>query len=412
VADDVTCIYCQSAGPFSDEHVIPAGLGGDDRDWLLKDVVCAVCNTKVFSPLETKVMRSSPLAIARLFYQSRSRDRGGKTVAPTIQAPVSYFDDTGSGLLLEQQLGSGGQSTVHPQVIVVPPNNITVAGSDVATMNALVDELRSLPDTLTICEKFRDGVEVRFDLTPLTWNGRSYVVGVAAGHNKAPADAIWLEPLELPATEIVGILTPRVFRRSKGPMVCRADSLADAAVLLSFVRANHEVLAVPADATATATETPGIHFRQTMDEDAYDRVLTKIGINLCAHLFGAEAVRAPAFDQAREFARTGSGRVRMLPVDQAKQLTDKFPRLPRHHLLVVLIEPASAGQVGHAAVLMQFYGGLMHAVVVAQGSSGLPSTSDLIYVVVDYEANSITRCTPDQFAEYAIRVGAEMPFPF
>lgn len=83
--ENVTCIYCSSLGPFTDEHVVPAGLGGDDRDWLLKGVVCAVCNTKVFSPLETKVMRSSPLAMARLFLQSRSRDRGAKTAAPSIQ---------------------------------------------------------------------------------------------------------------------------------------------------------------------------------------------------------------------------------------------------------------------------------------------------------------------------------------
>src|SRR4051794_23745756 len=43
-----TCIYCDSKGPFSEEHVVPAGLGGDDRDWLLKDCVCAKCNTTVF----------------------------------------------------------------------------------------------------------------------------------------------------------------------------------------------------------------------------------------------------------------------------------------------------------------------------------------------------------------------------
>lgn len=58
------CIYCDGAGPFSDEHVVCAGLGGDDKRFLLVNVVCARCNTDVFSPLELEALRSSPLAIA------------------------------------------------------------------------------------------------------------------------------------------------------------------------------------------------------------------------------------------------------------------------------------------------------------------------------------------------------------
>jgi hypothetical protein len=33
------------SGPFSDEHVFPAGLGGDDHRFLLKNLVCANRNT-------------------------------------------------------------------------------------------------------------------------------------------------------------------------------------------------------------------------------------------------------------------------------------------------------------------------------------------------------------------------------
>jgi hypothetical protein len=48
------CIYCGSPGPFGDEHAVSAGLGGDDSAWLLNDCVCRVCNTDIFSKLETK----------------------------------------------------------------------------------------------------------------------------------------------------------------------------------------------------------------------------------------------------------------------------------------------------------------------------------------------------------------------
>ena len=407
--ENVTCIYCSSLGPFTDEHVVPAGLGGDDRGWLLKDVVCAVCNTKVFSPLETKVMRSSPLAMARLFLQSRSRGRGAKTATPSIQAPVGYFADPDSGLLLEQELGHRGQSTIHPQVIVVPPNMISVTGTDVASVNELVAELGALADVLTICEKTRDGLEVRFQLTPLKWDGHRYLAGTASGEAKAPRDAIWLEPLERPATKPSGLLTPRAFRRAKGPMVCRAGNVEDAARLLGFIRTNSDALVVPAGTKTKVTETPGIHLRQNMDGVAYNRVLTKIAFNLCAHLFGADAVRAPAFDAARDYARLGTGRTKELPDDLAKQLADRYPRLPHHHLMIVKGDPPVTGRAGHLTVFMQFYGGLFHAAVVAEGTAGIPAPPDETYVVVDYEANAISRFTSGDFARFVLASVAVLP---
>ena len=388
---------------------MPAGLGGDDRDWLLKDVVCAVCNNKVFSPLEMKVMRSSPLAIARLFFQSRSRDRGAKTAAPSIQAPIGYFDDPDSGLMLEQELGSRGQSTILPQVIVVPPNTISVTGPDIASVEGLVAELGSLADALTICEKTREGLEVWFQLTPLTWDGDRYLTGSASAETKAPRDAIWLEPLERPETEPVGLLTPRVFRRPKGPIVCRAGSVEDTARLLGFIRTNNDALVVPDGTKAKVTENPGIHLRQNMDGIAYDRVLTKIAFNLCAHLFGAEAVRAPAFDAARDYARLGTGRTRQLPNNEAKQLADLYPRLPHHHLMIVKSDPPFAGRAGQLMVFMQFYGGLFHAAVVAEGTAGIPAALDEPYVVVDYETNAISRFTSDDFVRFVLATAAGLP---
>src|SRR5262245_1330648 len=111
----MTCIYCGSLGPFTDEHVISAGIGGDDSNWLLKGCVCGRCNTEIFSKLEAKVLRSSPLALARLFLQSHTRGRGGKTGTPSIQPQVTYYADDVSKFLLEQELGAGGQPTILPQ---------------------------------------------------------------------------------------------------------------------------------------------------------------------------------------------------------------------------------------------------------------------------------------------------------
>ncbi|QUP54739.1 hypothetical protein GO998_13865 [Ralstonia syzygii] len=61
-----TCLYCNVASPFTDEHVFPAGLGGDDRRYLLKNLVCEHCNTGIFSKLEGRFMRSSTVAIGNM----------------------------------------------------------------------------------------------------------------------------------------------------------------------------------------------------------------------------------------------------------------------------------------------------------------------------------------------------------
>lgn len=57
----------------------------------------------------------------------------------------------------------------------------------------------------------------------------------------------------------------------------------------------------------------------------------------------------------------------------------------------------------------QFYGGLFHAAFVAEGTSGIPAPSDETYVVVDYEANAISRFTSNDFARFALAIAADLP---
>src|SRR5437868_12140504 len=330
----MTCIYCGSTGPFTDEHVIPAGLGGDDKAWLLKEVVCGVCNTDVFSKLETKFMRASPVAVARLFLQPKTRIRGSRTAAPTIQSAASYFDDPELNILLEQEF-SGGQPVVLPQVVLQPPNMLSVSGNDVASANALLAELGAFGATISIVEKRRDGIEVRFAETVLSWSDDQYQPGETMVRSTPADEAIWLEPLTRPANETTSLLPPRVFRRSKGGLVCRADSIEQAARFLGCVRANHATLVVPDATPARSFDRPSIHLNQVFDLTAYYRVLTKIGFNLSAYLFGAEVVRHSTFDRARHYAHSGVGAVKQWPPAIAAKQAKTYPPLAHHHLMIV-----------------------------------------------------------------------------
>jgi len=60
-----SCIYCGLRRRCNAEHVFPAGLGGDDKSFMLYNMVCEECNSVTFSKIEAAFMHSSPEAFAR-----------------------------------------------------------------------------------------------------------------------------------------------------------------------------------------------------------------------------------------------------------------------------------------------------------------------------------------------------------
>ena len=181
------CIYCGRPGPFSDEHVVCAGLGADDPRWLLRGCVCSCCNTDVFSKLETKLLRSSPIAVARLFAQPSSRHRGGRANAPTVQPRLSYFTEPETGLQLDADLLSGGVLGVLPQVLMLLPDQAAVRARDFASAEAFVKALQNaLENDTNLIRKQREGFEVSFSITPLHWEDDMYVIGEPTIEHQPP----------------------------------------------------------------------------------------------------------------------------------------------------------------------------------------------------------------------------------
>ena len=271
------CIYCGSLGLFSDEHVVCAGLGGDDNRWLLKSCVCRVCNTEIFSKLETKFLRASPVGVARLFMQDRARDRGHKSAAPSIQPNVTVYKDEQTGYLLAAQMADKGKTTVLPQIIANPQSGgveTAITGSDRASVTNFLESFDSLlVDELVLIEKRRVDFEVVFDLTPLAWSDEAYTLGQASTASKPPTRGIWIGPLTRPATASVEERLPlAVFGLPNGQIVCRASSRAMAGVLLSFLRSNPQVRQPSIIGSVVAfDDQPGVHLLLAIDFAAYDR---------------------------------------------------------------------------------------------------------------------------------------------
>ena len=141
---DNTCIYCSGTSPFSQEHVVPAGLGGDDRNWILKDCVCAECNTKVFSPLEAKFLRALHVAFARLFLQQQTRKDSRSGGRPSLQTTQTEIRDPVSGYQLETELEAGGKPVVLPQLLMLQPDQMRLTGGDEEALRDFVSGLGSL----------------------------------------------------------------------------------------------------------------------------------------------------------------------------------------------------------------------------------------------------------------------------
>jgi len=67
----VHCLFCQSEGPFADEHIIPASLGNDEH--ILSGQVCAKCNDHFSRKVERPVLSQSPIAFWRTFLGIKTR---------------------------------------------------------------------------------------------------------------------------------------------------------------------------------------------------------------------------------------------------------------------------------------------------------------------------------------------------
>ncbi|MBI1391037.1 MAG: hypothetical protein GC154_21635 [bacterium] len=395
------CIYCDQGGPFTAEHVVPAGLGGDDSAWILRDCVCARCNTAVFSPLETKFLRASPLAYARLFLQPGTRKRSGARGAPSIQAAASFHHDLATGTLLEADMRAGGETHIWPQLIAGEPPTFRLYAKDQAAAKQLLDTILAAitADMVTVIEKRREGFEVILRHTPLNWDGTNYSCGVSFEQPTLAADfAVWLEPLGPPSTakdQDATPMTSRLFMRASKQLNARADAADDVATILTVLRCNP--LSQTSEGTMARTGEAHIHQSLTIDMDVHFRVLTKIGINVCAKLFGPDFVRAPAFSVAEDYARLGTGNIRRNFIGKMTPYGSMFgPSMPDHHVLAISTTKTPNG--GTALVFAaQLYGAeLTQMVCLAESPINFDPALNTVLLHVDYVNHRIRQLTLEE----------------
>lgn len=378
-----TCIYCGQLGPFTDEHIFPAGLGGDDRRFLLKNLVCKHCNTDVFSKLEAKFMRNSPVALARVFLQARGRGKGKNASIPKFETEFNTVSDPNTGCLLEAELQVGGKPVVLPQ-IVMTQDGLGCTGPDAPSVQTFLERLTALlGDEVQTVKKQKQKDSVVFIVTTLSWSEGSYKPSAIEHLSQPPSNGIWIEGLATSFTPA----TARLFLRTAGQIVLRAESAADHSVeWLTFAKTHLPTLSQKNMPASSTIEQPSMHIGMSVDLNAYSRVLAKIGMNFAIHAYGDQYCRHPAFDDIKVRILSGNESVPMgIDGKHGANFSEIFSTIgtDNHHVLMLLAHDHGSGR--HSVLfVVRIFGRAAHVIRLADQDAPVPPIDGPIFMTVDY----------------------------
>lgn len=389
-ANSRSCIYCSQVRPFTDEHIFPAGLGGDDRRYLLKGMVCGYCNTNVFSKLEARFMRASPAAIGRIFLQHHGRGKGKKASIPTIdtRATTVLLPEHGP---IEAEVSVRGKLVALMQLVFLDDGQIKLGGGDHAPVEDFLKTLRLvLGEKVTIVAKSAHADIATYHAEHLIWAGEGYTVTGTEVLSKPPNLCIWREPLTVPPQIDEAGRKPTLYQRTAGQVVLRLSDRHETCRLLTQARKATNQLPQLVRPEYEPVTNPVVHLSLSMHMNDYGRVLAKIGVNLVAHVFGESYVRHHAFNGIKRAILTNSVQV----VAQSTEAGNAFNGVPHDRHVMTLVHQKSRAGRFHVALLIRLYGA---STFVHLSSNALrPPIDDPVVFVIDYNAHRIEQLTTRQ----------------
>lgn len=393
------CIYCPSTGPFSDEHVFPAGMGGDDKNFLLVGLVCENCNTGIFSKLELSLMRRSPIGLGRQFLQTKTRDRGSRTSSPTIETKSHFIIDK-EGRLLEADYDDSGAETLLAQCIIEGEKALYTAQDTqhLKKMYKALSKTLEAPRINLITKTRSDTVSYAVDI--YDWLDDEYVFISNDTFKKPPPSGIWLEIF----TGNQSNFSPRFFQRLAGQLVLRTTSAIDCPKLLRSMRRTLPSMQSKQDeATQSSIEQPIVQIEMAIDSDGAERALAKIGMNFLAFTFGSSFISRTQFERIKKSILTGTPELPHSSFGEEHEnvAKDLFGNVPNQcHCVMLMAAPTDDG-LCEIYFNARLYGTGAYKVLLAKQ---LPLTDLLppIYFLINYETNTIT---PMSMLDYQFKYG-------
>jgi hypothetical protein len=384
-----------STGPFSGEHVFPAGLGGDN-EFQLHDLVCKVCNGQVFAPLETELMRRSPVALLRQFRMTEGRRQGNGTKPPTLDTKVVSTVDAHSKLVCEAEIVAGGGTRLRPQVLFHLSDRFVHAYS-LEDIQALAEKMvLTLSDTVQVIVKERSKADIPLQVATFQWEGSRYVLSKTTSQKRPPAIGIWHEVLTIPVNaEPESVFMPRLFLRREGQLVLRILPENDLAMLLTEARgAANQLEQQPTIASQRAVQQP-VHVQMSTDMSLVYRAMAKTGINHVCWEYGESIARLSTFDLAKQAVKTGDPLINVQRMnDPSMEAT--FTRDPRPVHLAMLWPIRLDDGTFNLLFGLRLFGTPFQAIMLAEGAA-LPLDSAPVIYTVHYQEHRMKRSTLGEY---------------
>lgn len=391
ILDQGNCIYCNLSNDFTEEHVFPAGMGGDDRSFLLKEGVCTDCNTKIFSVFEATLMRRSVVALARAINQPKSRNGKNSTYDPI---EVNIIDE--EGRRLESCYTEGLKAEILPQLIY-NGETIDSAATTKADLHSFTHELAKIlnKETISLIEKKNTNTKNKFIIHTYSLTSSAYVLREKYGIDKPPKNCLWIQ-YQTPKPNDTST-TPKIYRRAKGQLVIKVPDLSAVGIMLLKIRATlPSILTSSIDVDEEEHPTPLATTTSLAWSSECDRAIAKIGVNLLAFQEGLESARHPSLDPIKNFILRGtpSPQAGFLPNEDYR--SKAFGIIPKGHHCLALSLSKNPDSTLTANIAMVLYGTTGVGVTLSNnGVSG--DTLSINYYLINYTENTITKYN---FMEY------------
>gem|GEM_PF-1248961 len=391
--NSASCIYCEGSGPFTNEHVISAGLGGDDNRFLLKDMVCEECNTKRFSPLELEFLRNSPIALARLFSQKQARKRGAKDNSPKLSVPVKNIIDK-NGRPLEADF-ENGRAEILSQLIRRDEKTIDVTGRNLESFSTMLKACHDVFVESTVCA-FKQRSDGKDDLISIVYgrDENSYVEKSRTMGQRIRGKYIWIsldDKIDTSPNHRTSL-----YQRMNGQIVLKTSSPDAIVESLNFFRKSIEQLNLESVQESDIVN-PLVALSGTFSIDVIPRVFAKIAFNILAYLVPRKYLSRPQFSTIRQSILTGKPQ---LPY-HATELTAKVGTILKrltpegHHSFLISRQPSSKGGF-FVYVTAQLYGSFVEFSILGDSLPHPPILLPVLFLV-DYNEHSIRRLEAHQF---------------
>ncbi|RKF33380.1 hypothetical protein [Paraburkholderia fungorum] len=376
--------------------MFPAGIGGDDRRFMLRDLVCGVCNTTVFSPLERQFMRSSPAAFARIFLQAQGRGKGKKASIPTIDTLSTTIALPEHGEV-EAELLAGGQAVTLMQIVLRGGGEAVVTGDDRGDFGNFIDAAREIIDDLipVVAKELGSNGRAIYKLTNFKWVNDGYHPEADEILDVPPEKCLWRESFPSISIENRPARHPTLYQRTAGQIALRLSATDNIAPLLADLRYAIAKLSETPLPPYQALEKPSLSISMTIDPKIYVRVLAKIGLNLVAWTFGEKYIRDRAFKRTKAGILTGKKDILLISADENDALRPIFSGVPSNRHAMTLF-PVQIGDKFNLALIIRLYGGATHAVDLGIDVPAPPPAAK-VYFFVDYSAHQIDQIDSIEF---------------